>query len=43
MTGIAWSASEPWIFASLSYDGRVTINDVPSAEKCVLNCLLSTV
>ncbi|CAK9169051.1 unnamed protein product, partial [Ilex paraguariensis] len=21
--GLAWSSREPWIFASLSYDGRV--------------------
>lgn len=25
---IAWSSS-PWIFASLSYDGRVVMNRVP--------------
>eukprot|EP00249_Psilotum_nudum_P018157 c26664_g1_i1 orf=93-1241(+) len=27
--GIAWSSREPWIFASLSYDGRVVIESVP--------------
>lgn len=31
--GLAWSACDAWAFASLSYDGRVTINTVPSAEK----------
>lgn len=24
--GLAWSAVDPWLFASLSYDGRVVIN-----------------
>lgn len=24
-----WSATDPWIFASLSYDGRLVINNVP--------------
>jgi hypothetical protein len=28
-----WSASDPWIFASLSYDGRLIINKVPNSEK----------
>ncbi|KCV69393.1 hypothetical protein H696_03824 [Fonticula alba] len=28
-----WSASEPWILASVSYDGRVAINVVPRSEK----------
>eukprot|EP00850_Spirogloea_muscicola_P012452 SM000080S22967 [mRNA] locus=s80:449851:453302:+ [translate_table: standard] len=28
--GIAWSATEPWTFASLSYDGRVVVDTVPS-------------
>lgn len=27
--GIAWSSREPWIFASLSYDGRVLVESVP--------------
>lgn len=31
--GLAWSAGDPWIFASLSYDGRVVVNMVPSKEK----------
>lgn len=30
---IAWSSSDAWIFASLSYDGRVVVNHVPPAEK----------
>jgi EARP and GARP complex-interacting protein 1 len=28
-----WAASDPWIFASLSYDGRFVINKVPKADK----------
>ena len=28
-----WSTADPWLFASLSYDGRVVINRVPKAEK----------
>jgi len=28
-----WSSVEPWIFASLSYDGRLVINKVPKDEK----------
>ena len=24
IAGLAWSSREPWIFASLSYDGRVS-------------------
>jgi len=27
--GLAWSSQEPWIFASLSYDGRVVVDSVP--------------
>jgi len=30
---INWSNSDPWIFGSLSYDGRFVINIVPSEEK----------
>eukprot|EP00941_MAST-03F_sp_MAST-3F-sp1_P001635 g1635.t1 len=29
----AWSACEPWVYASLSFDGRVVVGDVPSEEK----------
>ena len=29
----AWSPADPWIFASLSYDGRLVFNKVPRAEK----------
>jgi hypothetical protein len=32
-TGVAWSSSDPWTFASLSYDGRVAINTVSSQVK----------
>jgi WD40 repeat protein len=28
-----WSSADPWIFASLSYDGRLVINKVPKEEK----------
>ncbi|KAJ1667687.1 Protein tssc1 [Coemansia sp. RSA 1813] len=28
-----WSAADPWIFASLSFDGRMVINLVPREEK----------
>mmetsp|Transcript_56871 Transcript_56871/g.133634 ORF Transcript_56871/g.133634 Transcript_56871/m.133634 type:complete len:358 (-) Transcript_56871:120-1193(-) len=28
-----WSNSDPWIFASVSYDGKVVVNRVPSDEK----------
>lgn len=28
-----WSVSDAWIFASLSYDGRLVINHVPQQEK----------
>ncbi|XP_071502284.1 EARP and GARP complex-interacting protein 1-like [Diadema antillarum] len=28
-----WSTADPWLFASLSYDGRLVINRVPRAEK----------
>lgn len=31
--GAEWSAADPWVFASLSYDGRVVINRVPSPIK----------
>lgn len=30
---VAWSAAEAWVFASLSLDGKLVINHVPSAEK----------
>ena len=28
-----WSTADPWLFASLSYDGRLVINRVPRALK----------
>jgi hypothetical protein len=31
--GLEWSATDPWVFASLSYDGRVVVNRVPSQIK----------
>uniref|UniRef100_A0A6A7GAG6 Protein TSSC1-like n=1 Tax=Hirondellea gigas TaxID=1518452 RepID=A0A6A7GAG6_9CRUS len=30
---LEWSACDAWIFASLSYDGRVIVSQVPSTEK----------
>lgn len=30
---MAWSAFDAWVFASVSYDGRVVVNQVPPAEK----------
>lgn len=30
---VAWSACDAWVFASLSYDGRLAVNHVPPAEK----------
>jgi len=30
---VAWSAHDPWVFCSLSYDGRAVINRVPREEK----------
>ena len=30
---VEWSGVDPWVFASLSYDGRLVINHVPSKEK----------
>lgn len=30
---IAWSRSDTWMFASLSYDGRLVVNYVPPAEQ----------
>ncbi len=31
--GLAWSAADAWTFASLSVDGKVFVNHVPSTEK----------
>ena len=28
-----WSSADAWVFASLSYDGRLVINHVPTQEK----------
>ncbi len=30
---VEWSEADPWLFASLSYDGRLVINHVPREEK----------
>mmetsp|Transcript_22477 Transcript_22477/g.32811 ORF Transcript_22477/g.32811 Transcript_22477/m.32811 type:complete len:386 (-) Transcript_22477:121-1278(-) len=30
---LAWSAAEAWMYCSLSYEGRVILNHVPSTEK----------
>jgi WD40 repeat protein len=31
--GLAWSAADPWLLASLSYDGRVVVSAVPKGIK----------
>ncbi len=31
--GLAWSAADPWLLASLSLDGRVALNKVPKNIK----------
>jgi EARP and GARP complex-interacting protein 1 len=30
---VSWSPADPWIFASVSFDGRVVINQVPQEHK----------
>ena len=30
---VAWSPADPWVYCSLSLDGRVYLNHVPAAEK----------
>ena len=30
---VAWSQADAWSFCSVSYDGRVAVNHVPSSEK----------
>lgn len=30
---VCWSPNDAWVFASLSYNGRVAVHHVPSAEK----------
>jgi len=30
---LAWSAADPWIYATLSYDGAIVVHHVPSKEK----------
>ena len=30
---VAWSATDPWIYATLSYDGAIIVHHVPSKEK----------
>jgi hypothetical protein len=31
--GLVWSAVDPWLFASMSYDGRLLVNRVPKNVK----------
>jgi WD40 repeat protein len=31
--GLAWSAADPWLLASMSYDGRVVVSAVPKGLK----------
>ncbi len=33
VVGLAWSPFNAWVYASLSYTGRVVVAQVPSAEK----------
>lgn len=33
VTAVAWSACGAWVYASVSYTGRVAVAQVPSAEK----------
>lgn len=33
MTQVEWSTADPWLFASLSYDGRFILNHVPRETK----------
>ena len=33
VVAVAWSTCDAWVFASLSFDGRVLLNHVPSPEK----------
>jgi WD40 repeat protein len=33
VVGVAWSARTAWVYASLSYTGRLAVAQVPSAEK----------
>lgn len=30
---VEWSAADPWIFASVSYDGRVIVSRIPKKYK----------
>jgi WD40 repeat protein len=30
---VAWSPADPWIFASVSFDGRAVVNVVPQDHK----------
>lgn len=30
---VVWSSADAWVFASLSYDGRLVVNHVPAQEK----------
>ena len=33
VTAIAWSLKSAWVYASVSYTGRVAVSQVPSQEK----------
>lgn len=28
-TGVAWSQGDPWTFAAIAYDGKVSVHTVP--------------
>jgi EARP and GARP complex-interacting protein 1 len=31
--GMTWSAADAWVYVTVSYDGKVVLNHVPSKEK----------
>jgi WD40 repeat protein len=31
--GVCWSMADPWVFASISYDGRVVLNSISEELK----------
>ena len=33
MYAAAWSSADPWTLASISYDGRMVVNQVPREVK----------
>ena len=31
--GVSWSPADAWVYCSMSFDGRIILNHVPSTEK----------